>query len=419
MNNKALAHENKFLKPKGLKMIMTSTGPILIKIKNNKMTNIKKYLNSSYWYDETVKNLLGRIPKPVYGPEYPDTYGEIFGQVPLLNLRLIEKSLPVANRVKFEKYMVGMGFDIVVTGIMSYKFVHYGRAIIIAGDYHAPTVSDDNEDDDDNYFVGLTSSRGGDEQIYISILPAMENKTFIEKIMTDLSKKFLLNASTETDKFYMIAQNNRGLFTQKTKFKAIPIKEDRFDLFYGEKFPHEKLKAFIHEDTDNLMLLHGDPGTGKSNYIKHIITNSPKKIIYIPPSMLSVISSPDFVTFVMENKNSILLIEDAEEVLSVDRNSATNNLLGLTDGFLKDALNLKIICTFNCDVHKIDPALRRKGRMYFEYKFDSLTTDEAQKLADFMEIKRVIDKPMTLAEVFNAEDNCAEPQEEDRRIGFC
>ncbi len=216
----------------------------------------------------------------------------------------------------------------------------------------------------------------------------------------------------------MIAQNGRGLFTQKTKFKSIPIKDNRFDIFYGKNFPHETLLKFVNEETDNLMLLHGDPGTGKSNYIKHIITNSSKKVIYIPPSMLSVISSPDFVTFVMENKNSIILIEDAEEILTSDRNAATNNLLGLTDGFLKDALNLKIICTFNCDLKKIDDALMRKGRMYFQYKFDKLTIDECDDLSEFMGLDRKVKEPSTLAEFFNIEDNSIENSLEQRRIGF-
>ena len=87
------------------------------------------------------------------------------------------------------------------------------------------------------------------------------------------SLTLLIDVSKQIDKFYLIAQNQKGLFTQKTKFKSIPIKDDRYDIFYGENFPHDKMKRFIEEETENLMLLHGDPGTGKSNYIKHIITN--------------------------------------------------------------------------------------------------------------------------------------------------
>jgi hypothetical protein len=228
----------------------------------------------------------------------------------------------------------------------------------------------------------------------------------------------MVDTSKEVNKFYMIAQNQKGLYVQRTRFKSIPIKDERFDLFYGKEFPHDKLKEFIIGNTENLMLLHGDPGTGKSNYIKHIISNAKKRVIYIPPSMLSVISSPGFVSFMMENKDSILLIEDAEEVLSVERNPATNNLLGLTDGFLKDALNLKIICTFNCHLGKIDPALLRKGRMYFEYKFDKLTVEECDELSKFMGLDIDIKEPMTLAELFNPEDNSSDDSFEQRRIGF-
>ena len=79
-----------------------------------------------------------------------------------------------------------------------------------------------------------------------------------------------------------------------------------------------------------------------------------------------------------------MLIEDAEEVLSIDRNSATNNLLGLTDGFLKDSLGLKVIATFNCDIGRIDPALMRKGRMFLEYHFDKLTIDECKELGTYL-----------------------------------
>lgn len=134
--------------------------------------------------------------------------------------------------------------------------------------------------------------------------------------------------------------------------------------------------------------------------------------------MLSVISSPGFITYVMDNKNSIILIEDAEEVLSIDRNSATNNLLGLTDGFLKDALNLKIICTFNCHIGKIDPALMRKGRLYYEYKFDKLSIEECEELAEFLKMDREITEPMTLAEFFIKEDNHCDDSFEERTIGF-
>ncbi len=387
----------------------------LIKIKEKTMNNLKKYLNGFYWYDENPEDLIGRMPDMKAPPDYPDPFTIYFGLIPSTHLMIQKKSLDIKNREKFEEYLINCGFDIVDVTSNSYKFIHLKKKILINGEYFTPSTGEEEDEDEDDYGV---TSRNTDTNIFITILPTKCNRIVIEEIVTHFTKKFLKASDVEVDKFYMIAQNGRGLFTQKTKFKSIPIKDNRFDIFYGKNFPHETLLKFVNEETDNLMLLHGDPGTGKSNYIKHIITNSSKKVIYIPPSMLSVISSPDFVTFVMENKNSIILIEDAEEILTSDRNAATNNLLGLTDGFLKDALNLKIICTFNCDLKKIDDALMRKGRMYFQYKFDKLTIDECDDLSEFMGLDRKVKEPSTLAEFFNIEDNSIENSFEQRRIGF-
>lgn len=378
---------------------------------------MKKYLDGFYWYNLTNEELLNKIPKSVLSPDYMSTYQTHFGVVPTTFLTISGRMLPMSNYKSFEKYLISNGFDIDECGATSFKYVHHQNKIVISGEATSNAKTVEDEDEDEEYASLSSSSDSDSECVYISILPTIENRKYIEKILKKIHT-FLIDISKQVDKFYLIAQGQSGLFTQKTTFKSIPIKEDRYDLFYGEDFPHEKLHQFVNGVTENLMLLHGDPGTGKSNYIKHIITNSKRKVIYIPPSMLSVISSPGFVSFMMKNKGSIILIEDAEEVLSVDRNSATNNLLGLTDGFLKDCLDLKIIATFNTDIGKIDPALLRKGRMFYEYRFRSLKPDEGNKLLNFMGIDRTISEPMTLAEIFNKEDNHADNSFEERRIGF-
>jgi hypothetical protein len=378
----------------------------------NKMTNLKKYLNHFIWYDLSNEELLKNIPPIVLDLEYPSNFETQFGKIPTVYLKITDKILPMDNFQKFQKYLLSQGFHLMECGYETFKYIHFERKIIINGDATDTLVVEEN-DDDDYPSGGVHDS----ETMFINILPTLDNKKFIEKVMKKIHT-YLIDVSTQIDKFYMIAQGQHGLFTQKTKFKSIPVENDRFDLFYGENFPHEKMQRFVWDKTDNLMLLHGDPGTGKSNYIKHLITSSKKKVIYIPPSMLSVISDPGFVTFMMDNKDSILLIEDAEEVLSVDRNSATNNLLGLTDGFLKDALGLKVIATFNCDIGKIDPALKRKGRMYFEYKFDKLSVDECRTLATHLKLDKEIRDPMTLAEFFSVEENTIEDSFKERFIGF-
>lgn len=189
-----------------------------------------------------------------------------------------------------------------------------------------------------------------------------------------------------------------GLRIKKMKCNPAPI--DDYSLFYGEKFPYDEIMGF-GDSKDALLLLHGEPGTGKTNFIKNMIANVKRDVVYIPPNMMSLLSSPKFIPFLMDNKGKLFLIEDAEEVLTSDRNSATNNLLGATDGFLKDALDLKIICTFNTDIKNIDQALLRKGRLYLEYKFGPLSVADANRLAAHVGIEHVFSEPSTLADIFN------------------
>lgn len=380
-----------------------------------KKTNIKSMTNKEtldqfYWYENPNDEIISSQLPAQFPPDYPSVFQQHFGYDPCVTISIREKILYLSKISGLRKLMHKFGFILLEQYRYTLKFIHYSQKIIVSCSASDDvTAVDDIDDDEEDENVG--------EDFFITAFPSIENKKILTKILKQLDK-FFVDASNISDKFYMIAENRGGLYTERTRFKPIPVKDDRFDLFYGKEFPHEKMQQFVTGTTENLLLLHGDPGTGKSNYIKHLIKNSEKKVIYIPPSMLSVISSPGFVSFMMANKNSILLIEDAEEVLSVDRNSATNNLLGVTDGFLKDALGLKVIATFNCPIGKIDPALMRKGRLYLEYKFDQLSVDECKTLANFVGLDREINEPMTLAELFNKESNTSDNSLEERSIGF-
>lgn len=257
----------------------------------------------------------------------------------------------------------------------------------------------------------------GNESTTIMISNDVKNREIYEKVVKDYTENFMEIHGDDKPKFKMVCYSaSQGYYLTDFDCLPKPIKGDRFDLFYGKKFPYKEIQEFFTSDEGNLMLLHGDPGTGKSNLIKTLLADTSKEIIYVPPNLLSMISSPEFITFMMHQKGKCLLIEDAEQILSKDRNSATNNLLGMTDGFLKDALDMKVICTFNTGLHAIDDALFRKGRLYMEYKFDKLSQQEAQELADFCELNITIDKESSLAEIFSQKENRSSQATSERSI---
>lgn len=118
-------------------------------------------------------------------------------------------------------------------------------------------------------------------------------------------------------------------------------------------------------------------------------------------------TKPGFLPFLMQYPNSILIIEDAENIIldrkdNANPNQAVSNLLNLSDGLLGDAMHQQIITTFNCEIKGIDPALLRDGRLLVEHKFDRLSTENARRLSTELGIEGIdqIQSPMTLAQIY-------------------
>jgi hypothetical protein len=232
-----------------------------------------------------------------------------------------------------------------------------------------------------------------------------------------------------------LADSGKILLFEKTEYNEMiltphPIKNYDIDLSenYNSDFidVHEKIKTWAEDfksRNNKLVLLHGVPGSGKTNYIKYILNNiKTSKKIYIPPYLVNSMADPAFFPIIKREKESILVIEDAEKIL-VNREDSSDNsvisiLLNLCDGIMADVLNFKIIATFNTDEDKIDAALKRKGRMFLKYKFDALSEEKTKHLFAKMYGAEPPKKRMTLAEIYNDENEFGAKKEEKKSIGF-
>jgi len=94
------------------------------------------------------------------------------------------------------------------------------------------------------------------------------------------------------------------------------------------------------------------------------------------------------------------------------------NLLNLGDGLLSDALNIKIICTFNADVQQIDKAILRKGRLIARYEFKELDVEKVNLLFEKNKIAHTTKHPMTLADIYNFTDKDFSKQKNKKTVGF-
>ena len=88
-----------------------------------------------------------------------------------------------------------------------------------------------------------------------------------------------------------------------------------------------------------------------------------------------------------------------------------STLLNVTDGVISDILGIKLICTFNTSLQKIDKALLRKGRLSLKYEFKKLPLEKCKQ------INPNADKDMVLADLYNDEENDYS-KNAARKIGF-
>jgi ATP-dependent 26S proteasome regulatory subunit len=98
--------------------------------------------------------------------------------------------------------------------------------------------------------------------------------------------------------------------------------------------------------------------------------------------------------------------ENIEKVLtsreSAREESVVSTILQLTDGLFSDYLNIKVVCTFNSNLSKVDTASLRKGRMIAMYEFKALSlakTNDALAKRGF----KISNTELTLSDIFNTE----------------
>lgn len=218
----------------------------------------------------------------------------------------------------------------------------------------------------------------------------------------------------------IITQSSYGF-----ELKALPIAHTALDisLWYNNDFKpvDEIISTRLNQNNDKgIVLLHGLPGTGKTTYLRYLIGKLNKRVLFMSPAIAGSLTNPEFIELLLDNPNSVLIIEDAENII-MDRkfnsNSAVANLLNIGDGLLSDCLSIQIICTFNSSLASIDNALRRKGRLIAEYEFGKLSVEKANALSEHLKLNMQVQQPVTLAELTNGNATDFMPKEL-QPIGF-
>lgn len=207
---------------------------------------------------------------------------------------------------------------------------------------------------------------------------------------------------------HLILQANYGLYLSDFKIKQAKVD---VSLNYNDDFEYINeltLNTLKRKNEKGLFLFHGEPGTGKSSYLRYLITQVNKKVIYVPSDLASVIAHPNLLSLLTEHPNCILVIEDSEDLIESrdgKRSGALSNILNLCDGLLGDCVNIQIVATFNTSLENIDSALLRKGRLTARYEFRKLAIKKAQALSNHLGYMSIINEEMTLTDIYNQDED--------------
>ncbi len=237
-----------------------------------------------------------------------------------------------------------------------------------------------------------------------------KDETFVNEL-TELVNQFKERQRRQPLEINLIVQNRSSL-----ELKAMAIKRTKLDLslFYEDDFKEvdELIRKRLGQKNDKgIVLLHGLPGTGKTTYLRYLVGKIKKRVLFLSPSVAGNLMNPDFIELLIDNPNTVLIIEDAENIIMDRRHnssSSVSNLLNISDGLMADFLNVQLICTFNSSLTMVDSALMRKGRLIAKYEFGKLRIEKSKRLSAHLGFDTEIDKPMTIAEIANPNEKAVQ-----------
>ncbi|MFZ9943262.1 MAG: AAA family ATPase [Bacteroidia bacterium] len=195
------------------------------------------------------------------------------------------------------------------------------------------------------------------------------------------------------------------------------------DLYFNDslKDADKKIVEALSDNTSKgIVLLHGAKGTGKTTYLRSLISRIHKKFVIVPMDMIFGIGSPGLLPQFLNLPDSIIVLEDADQLM-VDRQGMGNefiaNICDFSDGLLSDCVNLKFILSFSTPMAQVDQSVIRHGRLLGSYEFEALTEEKCNHLLTSMGKELKVDKALTLAEVYQRAMQ-GEEKKEKKRIGF-
>lgn len=339
------------------------------------------------------KRAKSRLLKSRTEKDYPMTTGSEFF--------LAASDFPdfIAGKIMAKRTAAGMNTDVHELSLIITKptWNVFMRSGILKKNYQCVDYSEraslflltDVNNDTQQYFTTQVGSSTATVTIFGS-------KEFINTV----SKLFL-------DNFDPCNSNLEWIYSTDGSSVTVALRKDRNPVsemysFLKDESLEDYYDRFMRSNASILLLI-GEPGTGKTSFIRGLLqhTNSNAIVTYDPAVLAKDYVFAQFI----EGDSSVFIIEDADTLLRArsDGNDMMHKFLNVGDGLVTTNGKKMIFSTNLPSIRDVDQALIRPGRCFDVLNFGKLDTEQVNKLCDKLEIAPPVVSKVgyTLAEVFN------------------
>jgi hypothetical protein len=277
-------------------------------------------------------------------------------------------------------------------------------------------------------FVQASASSGfivEEEDLNYVTYTVNSNSTTVRAFGDEVFVEYIIDLVT--GKFDIVTSYIEWIYSSDGNSVNVPLNRDRLPV--DEMYPFlngEKLTDYYDrfmESSANILLLIGPPGTGKTTFIRGLLSHTESSAMVTYDA--AILEKDYLFARFIEDDTSVMVLEDSDAFLKSrsDGNTMMHRFLNVGDGLVTTKGKKMIFSTNLPSIRDIDSALVRPGRCFDIVTFDNLTLPQAQNLADKLNVPLPV-KPRgketekySIAEVFHVQQN-QPTATANRKVGF-